>query len=211
MEYGSVYEVSHRSWKMNWERSPSMFFSFGWRFFIIDCCIQEIIQEKHGAQLFSAFIQTLEAPEPQFVTHPIQHSLLTDSFVLPFDRVYSRAAAVLINFCERVEQDTLAPYLNAIVECMLKLLNHTDCNAKQRKCNVQEQSITILVRVADMRETTFTKVDSNFIILFNWLLINILRINSTNRALCHCYERTTIQISLTTESPKWRVKAMSCV
>ena len=73
---------------------------------------------------------------------------------------------------------------------MLKLLNYTDCNANQPKCNVQEQAVMVLARVADARGITFPKVDSSLIILFNWLLIKILRINSATRALHHCYERT---------------------
>jgi hypothetical protein len=39
------------------------------------------------------------------------------------DRVHSHAAAALINFCEGVERDTLVPYLDPIVERLLKLLN----------------------------------------------------------------------------------------
>jgi importin-5 len=103
---------------MSWERLPSMFFLSVEGFLLIFVClfIQEIVQEKYGAQFFSVFMQTLEAPEPWFVAHPMQHSLLADSFVLPFHRVYSCAAAVLINFCEGVEQDTFAPYLNLIVK-----------------------------------------------------------------------------------------------
>ena len=38
-------------------------------------------------------------------------------------RVHSHAAATLINFCKGVERDTLLPYLDPIVECLLKLLN----------------------------------------------------------------------------------------
>ena len=39
------------------------------------------------------------------------------------DRVHSHAAAALINFCEGVEWATLVPYLDPIVERLLKLLN----------------------------------------------------------------------------------------
>jgi hypothetical protein len=37
-------------------------------------------------------------------------------------RVHSHAAAALINFCEGVARDTLVPYLDPIVERLLKLL-----------------------------------------------------------------------------------------
>lgn len=40
-------------------------------------------------------------------------------------RVHAHAAAALINFCEGVERDTLIPYLDPIVERLLKLLNPT--------------------------------------------------------------------------------------
>jgi hypothetical protein len=38
-------------------------------------------------------------------------------------REHSHAAEALINFCEGVEPDTLLPYLDPIVERLLKLLN----------------------------------------------------------------------------------------
>ena len=41
-------------------------------------------------------------------------------------RVHSHATAVLINFCEHVEHDTLIPYLDSIVQGLLCLLNPTD-------------------------------------------------------------------------------------
>ncbi|KAF8229473.1 hypothetical protein L208DRAFT_1363928 [Tricholoma matsutake] len=40
-------------------------------------------------------------------------------------RVRSHAAAALINFCEDVERDTLLPYLDPVVERLLKLINAT--------------------------------------------------------------------------------------
>src|SRR5882762_3818839 len=73
-------------------------------------------------------------------------------------RVHSHAAAALINFCEGVERDTLVPYLDPIVERLLKLLNPTGENAKQPKRYVQEQAITTLAMVADASEATFGKV-----------------------------------------------------
>lgn len=72
-------------------------------------------------------------------------------------RVHSHAAAALINFCEGVERDTLLPYLDPIVERLLKLLNATGDPATVRRY-VQEQAITTLSMVADASEVTFGKV-----------------------------------------------------
>ena len=126
--------------------------------------VQEIIQEKYGGQLFAVLIPTLEAPEPRFVVdspQPICH--LLNSSCVP--RVHSHAAAALINFCEGVERDTLVPYLDPIVERLLKLLNPTGENAKQPKRYVQEQAITTLAMVADASEATFAKVDFELLFL----------------------------------------------
>lgn len=73
-------------------------------------------------------------------------------------RVHSHAAAALINFCEGVERDTLVPYLDPIVERLLKLLNPPGEAAKTVRRYVQEQAITTLAMVADASETTFAKV-----------------------------------------------------
>lgn len=70
-------------------------------------------------------------------------------------RVHAHAAAALINFCEGVERNTLLPYLDPIVERLLKLLNPTTANPKRY---VQEQVITTLAMVADASEATFAKV-----------------------------------------------------
>lgn len=72
-------------------------------------------------------------------------------------RVHAHAAAALINFCEGVERDTLLPYLDPIVERLLKLLNPPGDPALVRRY-VQEQAITTLAMVADASETTFGKV-----------------------------------------------------
>ena len=72
-------------------------------------------------------------------------------------RVHSHAAAALINFCEGVERDTLLPYLDPIVERLLKLLNAAGDPATVRRY-VQEQAITTLAMVADASEATFGKV-----------------------------------------------------
>ena len=71
-------------------------------------------------------------------------------------RVHAHAAAALINFCEGVERDTLIPYLDPIVERLLKLLRPGA--GKPPKRYVQEQAITTLAMVADASEATFAKV-----------------------------------------------------
>lgn len=70
--------------------------------------------------------------------------------------MHSHAAAALINFCEGVERDTLVPYLDPIVERLLKLLNPGQGQHVHRY--VQEQVITTLAMVADASEVTFAKV-----------------------------------------------------
>jgi hypothetical protein len=67
-------------------------------------------------------------------------------------RVHSHGAAALINLCEGVTGDTL-PYLNPIVECLLKLLDPARVGR-----NVPEQTITTLAMVARASEVTFAKV-----------------------------------------------------
>jgi importin-5 len=73
-------------------------------------------------------------------------------------RVHAHAAAALINFCEGVERDTLLPYLDPIVERLLKLLNNPAGNPSIVRRYVQEQAITTLAMVADASEATFAKV-----------------------------------------------------
>ena len=87
---------------------------------------------------------------------PFDLTLTGHTFV---NRVHAHAAAALINFCEGVERDTLIPYLDSIVERLLKLLNPAASDAsKQPKRYVQEQVITTLAMVADASEATFAKV-----------------------------------------------------
>jgi importin-5 len=73
-------------------------------------------------------------------------------------RVHAHAAAALINFCEGAERDTLLPYLDPIVERLLKLLNPVQDGGRPTKRYVQEQAVTTLAMVADASETTFAKV-----------------------------------------------------
>ena len=121
-------------------------------------------------------IPALEDPEPRFV-------LLFHSFFLspPFAslpcshpsrskpnsktqkrRVHSHASAALINFCEGVERDTLLPYLDPIVERLLKLLKGPEGAEGTVRTYVQEQVITTLAMVADASEITFAKVRVRF-------------------------------------------------
>ena len=81
-----------------------------------------------------------------------------DFYTLNIYRVHAHAAAALINFCEGVERDTLLPYLDPIVERLLKLLNSPSGNPPMVRRYVQEQAITTLAMVADASEATFGKV-----------------------------------------------------
>ncbi|KNZ79775.1 Importin subunit beta-3 [Termitomyces sp. J132] len=109
--------------------------------------LEEVIQERYHQQLFSVLIPALEDPEP---------------------RVHAHAAAALINFCEGVARDTLVPYLDLIVERLLRLLNPgaggvaasgtagmEGTGKTEPKRYVQEQAITTLAMVADASERMF--------------------------------------------------------
>ncbi|KAJ7108609.1 armadillo-type protein [Mycena epipterygia] len=111
--------------------------------------LEEVIQERYHQQLFAVLIPTLEDREP---------------------RVHSHAAAALINFCEGVERNVLLPYLEPIVERLLKLLDPAGDPAHVRRY-VQEQAITTLAMVADASETTFGKYYPSIMPL----LLNVLR------------------------------------
>ncbi|KAF9289191.1 hypothetical protein BGZ68_009889 [Mortierella alpina] len=82
----------------------------------------------------------------------------------PFPRVRAHAAAALVNFCESAEKRTLEPYLDAIFERLLSLLN-------TGTTYVQEQAITTIATVADSSEERFVKYYSGIMPL----LINVLR------------------------------------
>lgn len=56
-----------------------------------------------------------------------------------------------------MERDTLLPYLDPIVQRLLKLLN-PEADPTQVQRHVQEQVITTLAMVADASEATFAKV-----------------------------------------------------
>ncbi|TRM64570.1 armadillo-type protein [Schizophyllum amplum] len=93
--------------------------------------LEEIIQEQHPQELIGALVPALEDSEP---------------------RVHAHAAAALINFCEGVARDTLVPFLDPIVERLLRLLKNNNV-----KKYVQEQAITTLAMVADASEGSFAK------------------------------------------------------
>ncbi|TEB37702.1 ARM repeat-containing protein [Coprinellus micaceus] len=97
--------------------------------------LEEVIQEQFHEQLFPVLVQALEDPEP---------------------RVHAHAAAALINFCEGVEREILLPYLDPIVERLLKLLNPGGDQAAVKQY-VQEQAVTTLAMVADASEGGFAK------------------------------------------------------
>ncbi|KAF9521782.1 armadillo-type protein [Crepidotus variabilis] len=111
--------------------------------------LEEIIQRRYHQQLFTVLIPSLDDPEP---------------------RVHAHAAAALINFCEGVEREILLPYLDPIVERLLKLLNPS-ADPSNAKRYVQEQAITTLAMVADASEVTFGKHYPTIMPL----LINVLR------------------------------------
>ena len=67
--------------------------------------LEEIIQEQHPQELIGALVPALEDAEP---------------------RVHAHAAAALINFCEGVARDTLVPFLDPIVERLLRLLKNNN-------------------------------------------------------------------------------------
>ena len=116
--------------------------------------LEEVIQAKYHAQIFNVLIPTLEAPEPRYV--PIAQK--SQAKPNEYRSVHSHAAAALINFCEGVERDTMVPYLDAIVERLLKLLEPQYGKDGKVRSYVQEQAVTTLAMVADVSEVTFAKV-----------------------------------------------------
>ncbi|PPQ86212.1 hypothetical protein CVT25_006892 [Psilocybe cyanescens] len=137
--------------------------------------LEEIIQQRFHQNLFAVLIPALEDPEPRFVHTPnfllTSHRMAANarSYAL-YNRVHAHAASALINFCEGVERDTLLPYLDPIVERLLKLLNPGGDQTQVRRY-VQEQAITTLAMVADASEVTFAKHYPTIMPL----LLNVLR------------------------------------
>ena len=103
-------------------------------------------------------IPALEDPEPRSVVIS-SHSLSSYQLNIHSSRfrLHAHATSALINFCEGVKRDTLLPYLDLIVERLLKLLNPAGDPALVRRY-VQEQAITMLAMVADADGVTFAKV-----------------------------------------------------
>ncbi|KAF9194751.1 hypothetical protein BGZ49_003131 [Haplosporangium sp. Z 27] len=103
---------------------------------------------------------------------PIQkgfHAIILTNLIPVMDdstcpRVCAHAAAALVNFCEAIEKRTLIPYLDAIFERLLSLLN-------TGTTYVQEQAITTIATVADTAEECFVKYYGPIMPL----LMNVLR------------------------------------
>lgn len=79
-----------------------------------------------------------------------------------------------------MDRETLIPYLDPIVERLLKLLNPGSANGgKQPKRYVQEQVITSLAMVADASEATFAKVgtDQTGVLLCSSQLFSIMPVS----------------------------------
>ncbi|KAG6865210.1 hypothetical protein C0991_004411 [Blastosporella zonata] len=119
--------------------------------------LEEVIQEKYHQQLFAVIIPALEDPESRYVVVPSLYPSLHLEANARLFRVQAHAAAALINFCEGVARDTLLPYLDPIVERLLRLLGVGE-NGGGEKRYVQEQAITTLAMVADASELMFAKV-----------------------------------------------------
>lgn len=113
--------------------------------------LEDIVQERHHAQVFGALLRTLNATEP---------------------RVHSHAAAALINVCEGVAHATFLPYLDAVVGALLHLLEPQVSPVDGKvKTYVQEQAVTTLAMVADASEGDFGRHYKTIMPL----LMNVLR------------------------------------
>ncbi|PSC74524.1 ARM repeat-containing [Micractinium conductrix] len=73
---------------------------------------------------------------------------LMDDFQNP--RVQAHACAAVVNFAEGTDQDTMAPYLDALIGKLLALL-------QRGRRNVQEGALTAIAAVADTAEEYFIK------------------------------------------------------
>ncbi|KAJ1305512.1 hypothetical protein OPQ81_000519 [Rhizoctonia solani] len=90
--------------------------------------MQEIFQQKYTKEILSCLIPAMDAPEA---------------------RVHCHAAKAIINFCCGVEADELAPYLDDIINRLLRLLGSSP------RIYVQEQALTTLAMVADASADKF--------------------------------------------------------
>ncbi|KAK5125268.1 hypothetical protein LTR85_000944 [Meristemomyces frigidus] len=100
------------------------------------------MQTKYHQVVLPALIPVLAASEP---------------------RVQSHAAAALVNFCEEAEKEILEPYLDTLLEHLMRLLQNP-------KRFVQEQALSTIATVADSAESTFGKWYGSLMpLLFNVL------------------------------------------
>ncbi|KAK4960383.1 importin subunit beta-3 [Elasticomyces elasticus] len=100
------------------------------------------MQTKYHSVVLPALITVLAASEP---------------------RVQSHAAAALVNFCEEAEKEILEPYLDTLLENLMRLL-------QSPKRYVQEQALSTIATVADSAESTFGKWYGSLMpLLFNVL------------------------------------------
>ena len=101
-------------------------------------------------------------------------------------RVDAYVAAALINFGEGVERNTPLPYLDPIVEHLLKLLNNPAVNPSIARRYVQEQAIIMLAMVVDASEVPFGKVH-RLLNLFFFFSYKSFDFRSITLLLCHCW------------------------
>ncbi|KIM88260.1 hypothetical protein PILCRDRAFT_62394, partial [Piloderma croceum F 1598] len=72
-------------------------------------------------------------------------------------RDHAHAAAALINPCEGVEHYSIAPYLDLIIERLLKLLGQATTLINPNR-TFQEKIVRTLAMFADASEATFAKM-----------------------------------------------------
>ncbi|KAJ3506180.1 hypothetical protein NLJ89_g7010 [Agrocybe chaxingu] len=144
---------------------PSMMASYDWRVRHAGLMAIAAIGEGTGKVMQKELEKIVDLVTPMFNdSHPRVRYAACQCIV------HAHAAAALINFCEGVERETLLPYLDPIVERLLKLLNPGGDQAQVRRY-VQEQAITTLAMVADASEITFGKHYPTIMPL----LLNVLR------------------------------------
>lgn len=133
-------------------------------------------------------IVALEAPEPRSqVPYVTFFKVLTDFL---FYRVHAQAAAALSFVCKGIGRETLIPYVDIIVERLLKLLNPP--NGARPKRYVQEQAIATLAVVADASKINFGKVRLFFRYFPMCRIVTTqLEINSLILLSCHCYSTSS--------------------
>ena len=145
----------------------------------LQCSFQHLSHQNLGTTYLDPFISL------KFL---VLISLTTNEKKSTRDSVHSHAAAALINFCEGVEHDTLIPYLDPIVERLLKLLHSSGGNASSNTSSsgngvsrggahgfgyVQEQVVTTLAMVADASEATFAKVCVHYVDRDSFLICSV--------------------------------------